>query len=132
MVAEIGRAYGWRLRGKRLERLVDKVAPYLAEPDVTRPCIAATIITNYYRDSAAVALLQAERDAASAALWAAILEAARAVQGKASHVQVNQSEVQDRVTRRLKNRLARHNYQTSLRLLIARVVIEEVAASTSV
>lgn len=132
MVSELAQLYSWRLHGERLERLTDQVADLLEDVAVTTPGMAGAIIANYYHDAATVALLQWDWGEASATLWEAVFEAARRTQHTQNGVESAWNNVQHRISTRLRRELHHHTYQSSLRLVIARVVIEELTAATSV
>lgn len=131
VVSELAQVYGWRLGGEHLERLTDQVVDLLKASAVNTPGQAAAVITNYYHDAATVALLQGDWGEASATVWAAVFKAARRTPCTEPLAEGAWGEVQQRIASRLRRELHRHTYQSSLRLVIAHVVTEELIATTT-
>ncbi len=130
LVSELAQLYGWRLSTERLEGLTDQVINVLKDTMVTWPGKAAAVIANYYYDAATVALLQQDWGEASASLWEAVFEAAKRTPCAQSVGEGLWLEVQQRIASRLRRELQHHTYQSSLRLVIAHVVIEELTSAT--
>jgi hypothetical protein len=131
LVSELAQVYGWRHGGDHLERLTDQIVDLLKDVAVNTPGQAVAVITNYYHDAATVALLQGDWGEASVTMWAAVLEAARRTPCTELIGESTWGEVQQRIASRLRRELHRHTYQSSLRLVIAHVVTEELIATTT-
>lgn len=131
LVSELAQLHGWQLGGEHLERLTDQVVEVLREAAVNTPRQAAAIIANYYHDAATVALLKGNWGEASATVWAAVFEAARRTPCTESIGEGAWGKVQHEIASRLRRELHRHTYQSSLRLVIAHVVTEELTVATN-
>jgi hypothetical protein len=106
--------HGWDMRAINIEKLADRVAPYLLDSSITTPRDAERILSNYYEDAPVIHLLLYDNSRRSSIIWQDLLDTCVSTLHNIGIDDEQKATQTADIQRQCREMLAQHSYQTSL------------------